>query len=213
MKHETEVKLVISCLPAEARRRIEEAGGRIEHGRVFEDNCLYDDPVLTLTRAGQVLRLRRAAPAGIETPAAAASASRPRLPLPGAASSSTGAWLTFKEPAGRDEGRYKVRGEAETAVEDADNLDTMLQRLGYRIIYRYQKYRTTFRAGSLEICLDETPIGDFLELEGEPDAIDAFAATLGYAPPDYIALSYRGLQEQRLAGTGREPGDMVFVSE
>ena len=56
-----------------------------------------------------------------------------------------------------------------------------------------------------EIEIDETPIGCFLEIEGDPDGITAVAAELGYRPADYVAESYVGLF---LASGGK--GDMVF---
>jgi len=53
--------------------------------------------------------------------------------------------------------------------------------------FRYEKYRTTFRlpdsnawANGLLIELDETPIGNLVELEGPAAAIDRAAEELGF---------------------------------
>ena len=200
---EIEVKLALTGPPADARRRIESAGAACTEERVFEENCLYDDAALSLSRSGGTFRLRR------WTPARSGAGSRPERELSGPQRG----LLTFKGKAPAGESRYKIRPETETVVDDADALDTILEQLGYRIAWRYQKYRTTFHAGALEVCLDETPIGLFVELEGEAEDIDAFAAALGFTTADYLTQSYRGLQEQRLAGTGKEPGDLVFHEE
>ena len=72
-------------------------------------------------------------------------------------------------------------------------------------MFRYQKYREVYRWNDVEVVVDETPIGSFLEIEGDLAAIHAAAADLGYGPADYIRESYAALF---LAGGGR--GDMLF---
>ena len=196
MKQEIEIKLRLAAGASETRRLIESCGGRCVAERVFEENVLYDGGSMRLAREGRLLRLRRTLPADGGQPAAR---------------------LTLKEPPLRDGGRYKVRGEVETVVADPDAIDLILKRLALEPVWRYQKYRTVFAAetpeGHAEVVLDETPIGNFIEIEGPPEAIDAFAHRLGFSPADYITLSYRGLQEQAYAGSGREPGDLVFEAE
>ena len=53
--------------------------------------------------------------------------------------------------------------------------------------------------------MDETPIGIFLEIEGDAEGIHAVAAELGFSPSDYVTESYVGLF---FAEGGQ--GDMVF---
>ena len=190
VNREIEVKLPLGVDLTETCRRLERGGAVLERPRVFEDNLLYDDGALSLTRTGRILRLRRTSPL-------------PSHPCEEAV-------LTYKEPVPGAEGRYKVRGEIEVKLEDPEALDTILRRLGFSVVYRYQKYRRTFRAGRTEVCLDETPIGNFLELEGDREAIDALALLLGYSSEQYINVSYRHLHEKACEGTGREPGDMLF---
>ena len=43
------------------------------------------------------------------------------------------------------------------------------------------------------VAIDDTPIGTFVEIEGDEAAIHALAARLGFAPADYITASYRAL--------------------
>ena len=47
----------------------------------------------------------------------------------------------------------------------------ILENLGYRQVFRYQKYRESWRHRGQEIEIDETPIGCFLEIEGD-EAVD-----------------------------------------
>ena len=173
---ETEVKLRASG-PEAARAAVLRLGARLERARHFEDNVILDDAAGSLRARGAILRLRR---------------------VPG------GGALTYKGPRPDEEG-LKVREERETAVADPDALLVILEDLGLRPVFRYQKYREAYRWRGQEIDVDETPIGTFLEIEGDPEGIHAAAAALGFAPADYVSESYIGLF---LAGGGR--GDMVF---
>jgi adenylate cyclase class 2 len=90
-------------------------------------------------------------------------------------------------------------------------LAAILARLGFERMFRYEKYRTEFRRGRTGVVtLDETPIGTYLELEGEPTWIDRTARLLGFTEADYITLSYGQLYLDRCARQGSKAGDMVF---
>jgi adenylate cyclase class 2 len=99
--------------------------------------------------------------------------------------------LTFKGPP--LEGPMKLREEVETVVGDGHALMTILQALGLRVVFRYEKYREEFTAEDIVIAIDETPVGVFVEIEGGERHIAEMASALGRAPADYITASYRGL--------------------
>lgn len=180
-RRETEIKLAFPS-PGEALRAIEAAGAETIHERTFEDNALYDLPGGVLAASGRLLRLRRYGEEAV---------------------------LTFKGPVAGAR-RHKVRVEEETRVADPVRLERILEGLGYARTYRYQKFRTTFRLGSLEVALDETPIGTFVELEGEPDEIDSTAARLGFAPDAYELATYRELHERDASARGVSVGDLLM---
>jgi adenylate cyclase class 2 len=173
---ETEVKLRLESADA-MRERLRRLGAVLARERHFEENVLFDDPSGSLRESGTVLRLRQTARGGV---------------------------LTFKGPR-EIEGGIKSREERETAVEAPDQVRAILRNLGYRPVFRYQKYRESWSYRGQEIEVDETPIGAFLEIEGDAEGIAAVAGELGFAPADYVAESYVGLF---LAGGGK--GDMVF---
>jgi len=60
--------------------------------------------------------------------------------------------------------------------------------------------------------VDETPIGAYMELEGNARWIDRTARQLGFAPAHYITASYGSLYFEWCRARGIEPGDMVFKS-
>ncbi len=173
---ETEVKLKIASAEA-ARERLRRAGADLVRERHFEDNVLFDDQAGSLGASGTVLRLRRTPHGGV---------------------------LTFKGPRVIENG-VKSREERETSVDHPDEVLAILHNLGYRPLFRYQKYRETWTHRGQEIEVDETPIGAFVEIEGDVEGIHAVAAELGFSPSDFLADSYVGLF---FAGGGQ--GDMVF---
>ncbi|MGC8793623.1 MAG: class IV adenylate cyclase [Bryobacteraceae bacterium] len=183
-RREVEIKLVLESAAA-ARRLLARAGFRCVHRRTLQDDAVFDDAAGRLRRAGLLLRLRR---------------------------SDRGAWLTFKGPAAT--GRHKEREELETplAPAAADVLGEILARLGFRVSFRYQKYRTEYaRPGEKGIAaLDETPIGVFLELEGPPSWIDRTARKLGFTPDRYLTATYAELYLDHCKRHRLKPGHLMF---
>jgi adenylate cyclase class 2 len=115
--------------------------------------------------------------------------------------------------------RFKVREETEVEVTDAAMLGKIFEGLGLRGWFSYEKYRTTWKLGAaarwakgLLIELDETPAGNFAELEGPPEAIDKAAAALGFSRKNYLQKSYLALYAEDCRRRGVTPGNMLFAS-
>jgi len=100
----------------------------------------------------------------------------------------------------------------ETEFADFASMQRILMDLGFRPAFRYEKYRTEFAAAGASgvVMLDETPIGDFLELEGAPRWIDRTAQALGFAHSDYITASYGRLYLDYCVEKGIDPSNMTF---
>lgn len=173
---ETEIKLRMAS-PEGARAALLAIGATLVRARHLEDNFLFDDAAGSLRGVRKILRLRRTA---------------------------EGAVLTFKGPREVVDG-VKSREEVETGLTEGDAALRILEGVGFRPVFRYQKYREVYRWRSVEIVVDETPIGTFLEIEGDVATIHAAAAALGFTPADYVAESYGGL-----FAAGGGTGDMVF---
>jgi len=173
---ESEVKLRVSDAES-ARKAVVRIGAALTQPRHFEDNIFLDDDHGNVLSRGTLLRIRRVGDKGT---------------------------LTFKGPRRVVEG-IKTRDEIEIPVADPNAVERLFALLGYRPIFRYQKYREVYRHRRVEIVVDETPIGVYLEIEGEIKGIHATATALGYKPQDYISDSYASLF---YASGGR--GDMVF---
>jgi adenylate cyclase, class 2 len=189
--HEIEVKLRLEDIAplVAAGLKLE-----LETARHFEDNWLLDTADRQLYMRGAVLRVR--------------STSN---------EAGTQGLLTLKEKAPDDApaSQFKVRLETETALGDPVVALEILTRLGYWKVFRYQKYRTVYRAlladgQHLLVMFDETPLGNFVELEGEEEAILQAVDQLGVMPEEYILHSYIALQAEHCEREGRALEDLIF---
>jgi adenylate cyclase class 2 len=105
-------------------------------------------------------------------------------------------------------------------IPNPDVLTKIFHGLELRAWFRYEKMRTTFRfpgtqrwAKGLLIEVDETPIGNFLELEGPASAIDRAAAALGFHKNDYVLANYMVLYREYCERRGDQPRDMLFANK
>jgi adenylate cyclase class 2 len=78
-------------------------------------------------------------------------------------------------------------------VGDGPTSVRVLEQLGLRRVFRYQKFRTEYRKASVLIALDETPIGDYLEVEGSRREIVRISHRLGFQQSEFISKSYHEL--------------------
>jgi adenylate cyclase class 2 len=163
---ETEIKLAVPDLKA-LKDRLRELGWRVCVKRQEEKNLVYDYPDQGLFQSGRLLRLRQVGKRG---------------------------WMTVKGPP-RKGTAHKVRDEYEIETKRIDVLSKMFEALGYVLLWRYEKFRAVYQCEGQKglVCVDETPIGDFIELEGDAAWIDRMAKKLGFGPSDYITSSYREL--------------------
>jgi len=188
--HEIEVKLRLDSVDAFARAGIEL---EVETPRHFEDNWILDNADRALGAREAILRVRFADGKGS---------------------------ITYKERASEDApaSQFKQRVEIETAIDDPESALAMFERLGFHKWFRYQKYRTVYRAtlpggSTLSVMFDETPIGNFVELEGEEEAIAQAIDLLGVTSADYILESYLALQAEHCWRQGKPLEDMVFTKK
>jgi adenylate cyclase class IV len=210
-------------------------GGARSRSRVFEHNVLFDLPGQPLRKRGALLRLRWRMPApighdllafGARTARGGPIAPNKTAREPSAADPQRRAgevpprWkrplgdalLTYKGRANA-RGGYKVADELETAVEDPETLTRILRAMGFHPSFRYEKFRTELhipRIPGLAVDLDETPLGNFVELEGSRKGIDRAAALLGRSRDEYLTGSYATLQRQFCRRQDRSFGDMLF---
>src|SRR6267142_6064375 len=162
---EVEIKFRIDDIDA-LTSSLQAAGFRLITPRTHEMNTLFDQPGGKLRRREALLRLRE-------------YGSR---------------WtLTYKDRSGRQSGRHKSRREIETKVENGEAMGRIIEAVGFSPSFRYEKFRSEWADSNGHVVIDETPIGNFGEIEGQAKWIDRTAKLLGITPRDYITLSYAEL--------------------
>jgi adenylate cyclase, class 2 len=192
MSKEIEIKFRVPALRA-LNRKLHAAGFRLVTRRTHEMNTLYDLPGEILRRRHELLRIRKYG----------------------------SSWtLTFKH--GTRRAKHSSRFEIETTVTDGKKLDAILRLLGYAPTFRYEKFRAQWadknsvdkkeNHGKGVIVVDETPVGNFCEIEGPPRWIDATAKALGVTPADYITKNYATLFLEWKQKTGNNTPEMTFQS-
>ena len=180
MALEREIKLRFDTAD-DARARILALGATPLRGRRLQEDALLDTTDEALRRQRSVIRVRNDGGRSI---------------------------LTFKGPP--QPGAMKLREEHETVAADGEALLAILQSLGLRIWFRYQKFREEFSAEDVVIAIDETPVGVFVEIEGGEAHIHDMASALGRTPNDYITDSYRMLFLMYRDAHGGSGNDMLF---
>jgi adenylate cyclase class 2 len=180
MSKEIEIKFRVADLRALARG-LRSSGFRVTTRRTHEMNTLYDLPGEVLRARKELLRLRK-----------------------------YGSEWTLTHKAGKKTGRHSSRVELETSVGDGKQMDLILRALGYAPSFRYEKFRAEWTAGKGQVVVDETPIGNFCEIEGAPRWIDATAKKLGVNRADYITKNYAGLFLEWKARAKSTTEEMTF---
>ena len=169
MPVETEIKFRVDDV-ANLTQRLEAASFRLQTPRAFESNVLYDTPGRQMRARTEILRIR----------------------------SYAGRWtVTHKRlpDVGPGEDTHTHRIETETDVADGAALEEIFLSLGLVPAFRYEKWRAEWTDGEGHCVVDETPIGNYAELEGSAEWIDHAAARLGIDRSQYITLSYGRLFE------------------
>ncbi len=192
MPIETEIKFRLND-PDGLTRRLESAGFRLETPRSFESNVLYDTPDRQLRARTEILRIRSYAGRWTLT--------HKRLPR-----------FQNSPGDGLSDARHKHRVEIETGIANGDALADLFLSLGLVTAFRYEKWRTEWTDGEGHCVIDQTPIGNYAELEGSSAWIDRTAARLGVDPAQYVTLSYGRLFEVWREEHSSTAQDLTFAA-
>ncbi len=178
---ELEAKFYLQGLES-MKEKLTTLGAVLTQPRTFEVNLRFDTENEDLAENHQLLRLRR----------------------------DQGVRLTFKGPMKNYRGAT-LRQEIEVEVGDYEATRRLLEALGYQVTRIYEKYRTTYHLGTLEITLDEMPFGNFVEIEGEDVAkIRQAAHDLGLDWSANISANYLMLFDAVCSRLGLQFRDLTF---
>ena len=181
---EVEVKFLVPDLAA-VRQRLAEAGARLVRERIYELNERFDSGGQDLLRQAKLLRLRQ----------------------------DEVARLTYKgDPPEAIASEARVLEELEIEVSDFAAMAAILERIGFEKQQVYEKYRESYKLGSVEVVLDEMPFGDFVELEGAEPAIREAAEKLALNWNDRILENYLTLMARLKRQHNLPFDDLTFAN-
>ena len=188
---EIELKFPVADVNA-LQNLLPQLGFNLVTARTFEQNTLYDTPGRDLRGAARFFA---------------------------SASTATSARVTHKRMSNGDPvdtTRYKIRIETETIVAEGAALAEIFHQMGYNAVFVYEKYRTewSFALGdgaTAHLVIDETPIGNYAELEGPTDWIDRTLAQLGVSHDVCMTDSYGKLFLDWKQRTGSSAENLTFA--
>ncbi|MCU1270401.1 MAG: adenylate cyclase [Acidobacteriaceae bacterium] len=184
--NEVEIKFRLTGLGGLVAR-LRQLGFQQVTPRTHEMNVLFDLPGHPLRDRGDVLRLRKYGELWV---------------------------LTHKTKNKNDkkDGPHKTRIETETRVENGEKMEAILRAVQFEPSFRYEKFRAEWKAPSGEgyVVIDETPIGNFAEIEGPPEWIDSLARDLQIDRTQYITETYAGLFLAWRRENGSNAQEMTF---
>src|ERR1043165_1227980 len=184
MAQEIEVKFPLHNRH-ELTRKLHELGAQRLYPETFEDNIVLDRRGELRTK-GALLRVRKFGKYSL---------------------------ATFKGPMSIEAGGIKTREEVQTGVESFELAIQLFDSLGFKPVFRYQKYREVWRVRDVEVVIDRTPIGEYFEIEGQIDLIRSLTADLGMEMEQAIRQTYADLYRQARRTRADLPNDMVFSPE
>lgn len=180
---EIEVKFYLTDMPT-FEKRVRSIGASLVRLRTREVNYRFDTPDMKLAREHKVLRLRQ----------------------------DNSTLLTYKGPATVKD-NVSFRPEVELEVNDFSEANTLLEALGFCMSLKYEKWRTIYQLGDLEIALDEMPYGNFTELEcADPVLIRKTASLLALDWSTGITDSYLLMFDRMKSSKKLEINDLTFES-
>jgi adenylate cyclase class 2 len=185
--NEVEIKFRVADIDG-LTARLRQLGFEQITPRTHEMNTLFDLPGHPLGNRGDVLRLRKYGEI----------------------------WVLTHKKKGKNQkdGPHKTRIETETRVENGEKMEGILRALQFEPSFRYEKFRAEWKAsgGEGHVVIDETPIGNFAEIEGPAEWIDSLARDLQIDRKQYITETYAGLFFSWKRETGSNAQDMTFKS-
>lgn len=130
------------------------AGFHVLTPETMERNILFDAPENLLRQRSELLRIRQYGDRCI---------------------------LTHKAPAEKSaSATHKVRVETETKIENGQALATILERLGYKPIFIYEKFRTEWTDNEGHIVVDGTPMGILQNLKASRTGLTEWPRNLEF---------------------------------
>jgi adenylate cyclase class 2 len=163
------------------RDKVLASGGKQIHPEVLQRTVRLDTPEGDLQKKGIFLRVR------------------------------TGDISVITLKSKKDNSVYKSSLELETEVKSAEMAENIFRGLGYTEELIMEKYREDFELGDTVVSLDRLPFGNFVEVEGEPDKIEAVIKLLELESEERSTATYWHLHEEFNKANNLTDENIIFA--
>lgn len=106
--------------------------------------------------------------------------------------------FAIKLPVGEDKkGKYKIREELEIDVKNSKLFDIMIKNVGFKLDFRKEKFRETYKWKDAVIAIDKLPfLGYYLEVEASKSVIKKITKLLNLDMNKASSLTYMDIFEK-----------------
>lgn len=106
--------------------------------------------------------------------------------------------------------KFMMREEVILNIDSFERGKKLLEAIGFKPYFRYEKKRQTWEYNDVGILVDVVVIGNFIEIEGTKEKITETAEKLGLDMKDAVPISYGELFVEHCKSKGIPLHDMVF---
>jgi len=115
--------------------------------------------------------------------------------------------MSYKKPKTRE--GVKIEEEYEVEVSNFDEIEKILNEIGFEKVESYERIRDTFEKEGVKITIDSFPFGDYIEIEGDIHKIKQIAKSLGFDFSKNITKSCDDIYVELCQKEGKELKDFI----
>lgn len=120
--------------------------------------------------------------------------------------------FSYKKPKTRE--GIKIEEEYESEVRSFDEVEKILENIGFVKVSSYERIRDTFEKEGVKITIDSFPFGDYIEFEGDMKLIQKIGKEFGFEMSKNITKSCDDLYaEICIAGDKEIEDHIVFANK
>jgi len=116
--------------------------------------------------------------------------------------------ITFKRKIENND--FKEREEVEFEIADTEKMNYILKNLGFSKILIMEKHREKWNFNNTEVVLDELPMGNYMEIEGDEESIVKVANSLELNLDDKITGTYWDIWKDFSKKNGIDDENIIF---
>ncbi len=119
--------------------------------------------------------------------------------------------LSYKKPKTRE--GVKIEEEYEASVSSFDEMEIILEKIGFSKVSSYERIRDTFEKDGCKITVDSFSFGDLVEIEGKLEKIKKISQELGFNLKENTTKSCDDIYADICGEKGEEVNDHILFEK